>query len=426
MFTIIFLAILARQRGMRMEVFVARQPIFTKTKEIFAYELLYRNNNENRFPEINGDVATTDVIINSFINIGINELSNGKPCFINFTEKLLQQSLPTYFQPSEIIVEILETVELNQELLDICKELKGKGYQIALDDFVLNEENPYSYALIEHADIIKVDFRETTEQMRRSIEEISLKNNIKLLAEKIETYEEFESAVRIGYEYFQGYFFSRPVILSTRDVPEYFQNYFEIIHHLSNSEPNLNYIIRLIEQDLSLSYKLLKLINSPAFRPINKINSIKQAIIRLGMKELKKWLYILSIRGNIAGKSEWSREIFNITLTRAKMCELISLHKNKQKESSSYFLTGMFSLMDALLGMKMDEIVNLMPLHDDICAALNGNSNQLKDTLDLSISIEKGVWEDVSFWCEKLQIEERIVLRSYNEAFKWSNNLMKN
>lgn len=411
---------------MRMEVFVARQPIFTKTKEIFAYELLYRNNNENRFPEINGDVATTDVIINSFINIGINELSNGKPCFINFTEKLLQQSLPTYFQPSEIIVEILETVELNQELLDICKELKGKGYQIALDDFVLNKENPYSYALIEHADIIKVDFRETTEQMRRSIEEISLKNNIKLLAEKIETYEEFESAVRIGYEYFQGYFFSRPVILSTRDVPEYFQNYFEIIHHLSNSEPNLNYIIRLIEQDLSLSYKLLKLINSPAFRPINKINSIKQAIIRLGMKELKKWLYILSIRGNIAGKSEWSREIFNITLTRAKMCELIALHKNKQKESSSYFLTGMFSLMDALLGMKMDEIVNLMPLHDDICEALNGNSNQLKDTLDLSISIEKGVWEDVSFWCEKLQIEERIVLRSYNEAFKWSNNLMKN
>lgn len=411
---------------MRMEVFVARQPIFTKTKEIFAYELLYRNNNENRFPEINGDVATTDVIINSFINIGINELSNGKPCFINFTEKLLQQSLPTYFQPNEIVVEILETVELNQELLDICKELKGKGYQIALDDFVLNEENPYSYALIEHADIIKVDFRETTEQMRRSIEEISLKNNIKLLAEKIETYEEFESAVRIGYEYFQGYFFSRPVILSTRDVPEYFQNYFEIIHHLSNSEPNLNYIIRLIEQDLSLSYKLLKLINSPAFRPINKINSIKQAIIRLGMKELKKWLYILSIRGNIAGKSEWSREIFNITLTRAKMCELIALHKNNQKESSSYFLTGMFSLMDALLGMKMDEIVNLMPLHDDICEALNGNSNQLKDTLDLSISIEKGVWEDVSFWCKKLQIEERIVLRSYNEAFKWSNNLMKN
>ncbi|MFJ7724755.1 EAL and HDOD domain-containing protein [Neobacillus sp. NPDC097160] len=408
-----------------MEAFVARQPIFTKRKEIFAYELLYRNNQENKFPEINGDMATTDVIINSFINIGMNELSSGKPCFINFTEKLLQLRLPTYFQPNEIVVEILETVEISQELLDICNELKCKGYQIALDDFVFNRDNPHSYSLMEYADIIKVDFRETTEQMRHTIEEISLKYNIKLLAEKIETSEEFDSAVKIGYEYFQGYFFSRPIILSTRDVPEYFQNYFAIINHLSISEPDLDYITQLIEQDLSLSYKLLKLINSPAFRPKSKINSIRQALIRLGLNELKKWLYILAIRGNITGKSEWSREIFNNSLTRAKMCELIALHKNLRKESSSYFLTGMFSLMDVLLGMEMDEVLRVMPLQENICEALKGNSNQLKDSLDLGISIEKGNWNDVSSCCEKLQIEDEIALQCYNEAFKWTSNLMK-
>ncbi|MCM3568495.1 EAL and HDOD domain-containing protein [Neobacillus mesonae] len=407
-----------------MEVFVARQPIFTKKREIFAYELLYRNNQENKFPEIDGDMATTDVIINSFINIGINELSNGKPCFINFTEKLLQIKLPAYFKQNEIVVEILETVKIGPELLDICKELKSKGYQIALDDFILDAGNPYSFPLIEQADIIKVDFRQTSESMRRLIKAVSDKYHIKLLAEKVETHEEFKTAVEEGYEYFQGYYFSKPVVLSTRDVPEYFQNYFLIINHLSTSEPDLTYISQLIEQDLSLSYKLLKLINSPAYRPISKINSIKQAVIRLGINELKKWLYIFAIRGNVTGKSEWSKEILTNSLTRAKMCELTAIHQNKSKEASSYFLTGMFSLMNVLLGIKMEDVLQLMPLQEDICEALKGNSNSLKDVLDLGISIEKAEWENFSCWCKTLGIEEDIALKYYNEAFRWSNNLM--
>jgi c-di-GMP-related signal transduction protein len=407
-----------------MEVFVARQPIFTKAKDIFAYELLYRNNPDNRFPDINGDIATTDVIINSFINIGIDELSNGKICFINFTENLLKLRLPTYLHPNEVVVEILETVEITPEILNICKELKSKGYQIALDDFVLKKDNPYYFPLLELANIVKVDFRDTKPHMRRIIERLSQKYNYTLLAEKIETLEEFESAVKCGYEYFQGYFFSKPVILSTRDVPEYFQNYFVIINHLSQSEPDLDLITRLIEQDLSLTYKLLKLSNSPAYGSIHKINSIRQAIVRLGLKELKKWLYILSLRGTITGKNEWSRELFNNSLIRAKVCEFISLHKSKRKESSSYFLTGLFSLMDALLGMEMDEILNLIPLQEDICEALLGISNQMKDTLDLIISIERGAWEEVSLWCKKLQIQDHITLNYYHEAFKWVNNLM--
>jgi len=407
-----------------MEVFVARQPIFTKKKEIFAYELLYRKNHENNCAEINGDIATTDVIINSFLNIGIEELSNGKLCFINFTENLLISRLPTYFQPNEIVVEILESVDLSQNLLEICKELKSMGYKIALDDFVLNKENPYSYSFIQLADIIKVDFRESSVEMRSDVEELSLKYKFKLLAEKIETLAEFEAAVRIGYEYFQGYFFSKPVILTTLDVPEYFQNYFVIINHLSTDEPNLDYITEIIEQDLSLSYKLLKLINSPAFRPVSKINSIRQAIVYLGLNELKKWIYILSIRGTMTKKSEWTKEIFNNSLIRAKMCELIALEKNKRREASSYFLTGMFSLMDTLLSIKMDEILNQMPLQEDISEALRGNSNQMKNALNLSISIERGEWEGFNFWCEKLLIEDTIALRCYIEALKWSINLI--
>jgi EAL and modified HD-GYP domain-containing signal transduction protein len=409
-----------------MEGFVARQPIYTAMKDIYAYELLYRNNLDNRFPEIDGDAATTDVIINSFINIGIDDLSNGKPCFINFTENLLQQKLPTYFKPKEVVVEILETVELSQELLEICQDLKSKGYQLALDDFILNGDNPYTYPMLELASIVKVDFRNTTAHMRQKIEELQHKYNLKLLAEKIETKEEFEAAVSLGYVYFQGYYFSKPVILSTQVLPENLQNYLILMNHLSTSEPDLNFITQIIEQDVSLSFKLIKLINSPAYHPKSKINSIKQAIIRLGFNELRKWIYILLIRGNLMGKSEWDKEMFTNSLIRAKMCELIALHKNKRAESSSYFLTGLFSLMDVMLSMEMGQILKLMPLHEDICEALNGKANQMKDSLDLIISIEKGDWQDVFFLSDKLQIEEKIARNYFNEAFKWANNLIKN
>ncbi|MGG3805556.1 EAL and HDOD domain-containing protein [Metabacillus fastidiosus] len=408
-----------------MEVFVARQPIFTKEKGIFAYELLYRNGRENQFPPINGDEATASVIINGFLNIGIDELSNGKPCFINFTENLLHLRLPAYFQQNKIIIEILESIELNKEMLDICKELKHMGYQIALDDFLLNEENPYSYLFMEQADIIKVDFRETTEESRCITEKAAIELNIKLLAEKIETKEEFELAVKNGYTYFQGYFFSKPDILSTYDVPKYFHNYYEIIKHLSNIEPDVDYITKLIEQDLSLSYKLLKLINSPAFRPENKINSIRHAVVLLGFTEIKKWIYILLVRGMPGAKNEWYEEIMNISLIRAKMCEYIAIHKNQQNKASSYFMTGMFSLMDTLLGATMEEILSSLPLQEDICDALKGRSNIMRDILDLTISIEQGEWERMIFYSEKLDIKDEVILELYNKSINWSSDLTK-
>ena len=407
-----------------MDVFVARQPIYTKNKEVIAYELLYRRNMENQFFEIDGDVATTDVIINSYINIGLDRLSNGKPCFINFTENLLNLKLPYYFNSNEIVIEILETVDLNPDLLITLKELKSKGYKIALDDFVLDRTNPYVFTFLELADIVKIDFRTTPSVMRRLIEALSRKYKYKLLAEKIETIDEFETALKNGYDYYQGYFFSKPVILSTRDVPEYVRSYFAIINQLLKDEPDIGTISRLIEQDLSLSYKLLKLINSPALRSVTKINSIRQAIVRLGFKELIKWLYILSLRGNQTEKSEWLTELFYISLIRARMCELVAIRMNKKEESSAYFLTGMFSLVDALLGMEMDAVLELMPLQEDICEALKGSTNNLKATLDLTLSIERGSWEDVETGCHHLQLDEEVGLGCYNEAFNWARELM--
>ncbi len=217
-----------------MEVFVARQPIFNAVGDVIAYELLYRNSEVNSFPKMNGDQATTDVIINSFMNIGIEEITNGKPCFINFTENLLLMGLPTYFPPEVIVVEILETVELSEKLVHICKELKQQGYKIALDDFIFNNNNPYFYTLLNYTDIIKVDIQNTPPKMLSEIEEIANVYEIQLLAEKVETSEEFEVyREKRVYHCFQGYFFSKPIIVSTHDMPLYFSSYIEILNQLA-------------------------------------------------------------------------------------------------------------------------------------------------------------------------------------------------
>ncbi|TYR76608.1 HDOD domain-containing protein [Rossellomorea vietnamensis] len=408
-----------------MEVFVARQPIFNASEEAIAYELLYRNNQENFFPNIDGDRATADVIINSFLNIGIDQLSGGKPCFINFTETLLKLKVPTYFRPREIVIEILETVKPSPEIIKICRELRKLGYKIALDDFVFDKENPYCKELMKLADYIKVDMLAATEKKREEIELIARLLDIKLLAEKVETRRDFEEAKKRGYTLFQGFFFSKPVILSTYDVPVYFHSYYEVIQRLEMSEPNMERIAELIEQDLSLSYKLLKLINSPAYRPKHKINSIRQAIILLGLIEIQRWIYVLAIRDMTGSDRQISDEVIKLCLTRAKMCELISTKLSEEAVPSSFFLTGMFSLMEDIIGQPIGKVLKDMPLQDDICDALRGKQNNLKKVLDLVIAIEQADWERAG----SPELDINITQNEYNQFYihscQWAEGLLR-
>lgn len=408
-----------------MEVFVARQPIFNENEEAIAYELLYRNNQENFFPNIDGDMATADVIINSFLNIGIDQLSGGRPCFINFTENLLKLKVPTYFRPREIVVEILETVSPSPEIIKICRELRQLGYKIALDDFVFDRDNPYCKELMRLADYIKVDMLGTTEKKREEIELIARLLNIKLLAEKVETRKDFEGAKKRGYSLFQGYFFSKPVVLSTYDVPVYFHSYYEVIQSLELSEPNMEKISELIEQDISLSYKLLKLINSPSYRPKHKISSIRQAIILLGLIEIQRWIYVLAIRDLTGSAGQISDEVIKLCLTRAKMCELISTKLMDEAVPSSFFLTGMFSLMESIIGQPIEKVLKDMPLQDDICDALRGKKNNLKKVLELVTAIEKADWEKAGSLDLDINMTQNEYNHFYIQACQWAEGLLK-
>jgi c-di-GMP-related signal transduction protein len=407
-----------------MEVFVARQPIFDVNEEKAAYELLYRHNQLNIFPNIDGDTATADVIINSFLNIGIDALSLGKPCFINFTENLLKLRVPTYFNPREIVVEVLESVEPSRGVVDICLELKRLGYKIALDDFIFNESNPFCKELMKAADFVKVDFQSTTEEMRGSIEVLSNLLGYKLIAEKVETELQYQEARQKGYHYFQGYFFSKPKIIASHDVPVYFHSYYSIIQSLEMAEPSIDVISGLIEQDLSLSYKLLKLINSPAYRPKHKIHSIRQAIVLLGLMEIKRWIYVLAVREQVAHRKKLENEVITLCLTRAKMCELTAKNIKGTINTSSYFLTGMFSLMDTILSVPMVKILDDLPLNDEICDALIGKSNELKDMLELVISVEKADWNELEKKMRSLNLTEQDISESYQLACQWAKELL--
>ncbi|WP_163099231.1 EAL and HDOD domain-containing protein [Peribacillus alkalitolerans] len=400
-----------------MDVFVGRQPIFNDKLELFGYELLSRSGNENKYLEFNGDQATLDVLVNSFMIIGIEKLANRKKCFVNFTENLILDDLPTYFNKDIIVVELLEDIKPTPKVLEACARLKSLGYTIALDDFVLREENA---ALLEYADIIKIDFLNTD---LRKVEEI-LKaidhREIKLLAEKVENREDYEQALSFGFHLFQGYFFSKPVIINTKDVSSIgTQQYSQLLNKIDQPDPNINEIVKLVENDFALTYRLLKIVNSTAYHMRNRINSVKQAIIILGLNELRKWVVVLAFANKITRKN---CEVIKISLCRAKFSE--SIAKIKKTPSSEYFLLGLFSLIDTILERPMEDILVELPLTSPIKEALLGNSNDLSVVLQLISSLERGNMVETSEASKLLNLEEKVIYQFYLDAIEWSDSLL--
>ncbi|MBT2678909.1 HDOD domain-containing protein [Bacillus sp. ISL-35] len=408
-----------------MDIYVARQPIFDLNEKTVAYELLYRSSTVNNYQHTDGDQATTDVIVNSFLNIGVKELSNGKPCFINFTEKLLKLGVPSYFNPLSIVVEILETVELNEEILNICQELKSHGYTIALDDFFVSQWNELTVQLLDYIDIIKIDFRSTSRTDRQEMVRFLKGRDIQFLAEKVETIEEYLEAKEDGFVYFQGFYFSKPVILNSYDIPSYYHSYFQILKEVENPEPDLEKIKNVIEKDISLSYKLLRLINNPVFRPRNQVSSIKQAIILLGLNEIKKWIYVLAIRGadKGAGNSK-EREIIELSLKRGKLGELIGRKVGREVLASKYFLLGMFSLMDSLLHHPMEDLLDDLPLSNELKDALSGEKNDEYAMLEFLKDIEQAFHENLELAFNPTTMTKEELFRLYGEASDWAAKVL--
>lgn len=395
-----------------MDVYVARQAILDVNKQVVAYELLFRSNNINKFICEEGSNPTLDLIKNSFSVIGFDKLIEGKKAFINFDENLLKSGVIEAFPKDCIVVEILETVKPDDTIIKCCKNLKEKGYTIALDDFEYNDKFD---ELIKYVDIIKVDFRITKGKERKEIIDKIKNKHIKFLAEKVETEEEYKEALGYGYSYFQGYFFCKPVILSGTDISAYKFTYIKLIKELSEVDVNISKIEELVKKDLSLSYKLLKVINSAHYSMKNEITSIRNAIMLMGLRELKRWIFIITLKSINENGME---ELIRMSLLRASFGELLVKELQLKVEEFDAFLTGLFSLIDVLMNRPLGEILNELPISEDVKDALSGKENILGNLLELVTKYEKGKWEEVNMIIKKIQLDAEGVSNCYLQAIE--------
>ncbi|KHE67767.1 EAL and HDOD domain-containing protein [Halobacillus sp. BBL2006] len=407
-----------------MEVFVARQPILKANEEVYAYELLYRNSKDNRFTPIDPNQATSEVLMNSFLTIGLRRLSQNKPCFINFTEDLLLEKVPEYFDPQQLVVEILEHVSYSMGLIRVCRELKRQGFLIALDDIVSVEESSI-IELLQYIDILKVDIREVNDKDRKEIINLAKRFNITLLAEKVETRDEHQTCLAEGFELFQGYYYSKPVVISGMDIPFLASTYFQIIKELSvgAKEVNIDKVTEILEQDVALTYKLLRLINSSMYQRTVPVKSIKQAVMLLGTDTLEKWLYVLSVKQTSSFSSTSTQLVLKTSLLRAKMSEQLSIRLRTTNKAEGFFLTGFLSLIDVITKRPVTEIIESLPLDTNIKVALEGKRNFYRDILDTVMAMEKADFEELEDRLIELELGFDEIFEIYGQAIAWTDQL---
>lgn len=401
-----------------MDFFIARQPILTVHKKLFAYELLYRGYKDNTLAEVSGNKATTSVLSSAFLTEGIGLISNSKPCFVNFTEELLLKKIAYSFPKNQIVIEILENVQPSNGVVEEVASLKAAGYTIALDDFVLESGMESFIAL---ADIIKIDVRLTPlDSILKTLRSLS-RFNLKLLAEKVETKEEFEKANKLGFHYFQGYFFNKPEKVVIKELTSMKVTLFSLLAEIGKKKTTLERLHRIISQDLAISYKLLRFLNSAYFYRLEKVKSVKHAIAYLGEKELRRFL-ILVIVSELA--MEKPAELVRQSLLRAKFCELLAKRSMFAEYDLEVFMVGMFSFMDAMLDIEMGAVMEKLPVSDEVKDALVHRTGILAPFLEAVIAYERSQQQLFLTLLEELNIDSEPVAELYLKAVKYSNGMI--
>jgi c-di-GMP-related signal transduction protein len=276
--------------------------------------------------------------------------------------------------------------------------------------------------LLELVDIIKVDFMITKGIERRDLVKKFKSKKIRFLAEKVETIEEYKEAVAYGYSYFQGYFFSKPVILSATEMPSYKQSHLALMKELSKLEIDFHYLENIVKTDISLSYKLLKYINSASFGFREKLDSILQALILLGKEELSKWVYLIALKE--IGENKPS-ELMTSSVIRAKFSEMLAPKIGLENRISDMFFMGLLSQINAITNLSMENAITEMPISQDVREALLGTDNQFRDVLELIISYEIGDWDKFSIYAKKLNFEESEAPELYIKSLEWVSEFMQ-
>ncbi len=401
-----------------MDMYIARQPILNVHKKLFAYELLYRGTKEHTLANIAGNRATTSLLSTTFLTEGIDVISGTKPCFINFTEDLLLDNIPLSFPKSKIVIEILEDVRPTKKVISVCRTFANEGYRIALDDFVYDRSLE---PLIELADIIKIDVRLTPlDTILKTLHKIS-RFQTKLLAEKVESHEEFDKANKLGFTYFQGFFFSKPEKILIKELAASKVNLLLLMTEVTKKGTTLEKLHEIISVDIAISYKLLRFLNSAYFYRLQEVKTVKHAIAYLGEKELRRFI-LLAIISELA--MEKPGELVRLSLVRAKFCELLALESRFNSDSSEMFLMGLFSFIDTMLDTKMKDLMEKLPLSNEVKEALTYETGPFAPFLQAVIAYERRQEKRFETILNKMEIPSGKVADIYLTAIKYANGLM--
>ncbi|MGR5179075.1 EAL and HDOD domain-containing protein [Vibrio parahaemolyticus] len=396
--------------------YIARQPILDSEQKTVGYELLFRDGPNNTFPDIDPELATNRLLSEHFLATHYSTIGD-KLGFVNFPYQSLVNQVPTLFPKDNLVIEILESCEPTTELLAAVKKMSKAGYTIALDDFVPRKE---WLPFLPYTSIIKIDIRQYSLSKAQKLIDRLKNQDIIFLAEKVETYEEFEIAKQVGFTQFQGYFFSRPQLIRRKQIKPSFLTVVQLCKEIAN--PNINYdeLERLISQDVTLSYKLLTFVNA-SYLIRAEIKSFKQALVYLGEERLRKFISLVAITSTQDDKPD---TLYSLSIQRARFCELLLADLNTNLDDGLGFLTGMFSLLDSLFDQPLEELVQKMPIDNLVKVALVTKQGTLGNILTLVKAYEAAEWVTVISCRDKLDLSDEKLAKYYDDAIKWTEDLL--
>jgi c-di-GMP-related signal transduction protein len=398
-----------------MKRFVARQPVFNTKMKIYGYELLFRSGLEPYFKCSDPDHATSSVVVDTFLLFGMNKLTGGRRAFVNFTRNLLINDYARVLPSDKVVIEILETVTPDEQVVAACRDLRARGYMLALDDFSLNVRHKPLLGLV---DIVKIDFRNTTVPNRQDLMRTYGHRKLTFLAEKVETRSQYDHGRQLGCTLFQGFFFGKPETISSREIPAHQHNYYHLLQAIHQPQPNLAELEDIIKHESAFSYKLLRYLNSAAFSFRMEIRSIRHALALLGLNEVRKWVSVVAITGAAKGKPS---ELVITSMVRARFAELLAPEAGYKKRAPEFFLMGLLSMMDAILDRPLSDILAEVPVTADIKSALLTNSGPLHSIYEFIKSYEMGDWNEIMPRASALRLSESKVTEAYLEAADWAN-----
>jgi len=396
--------------------FLARQPILPR-RDLYAYEILSRYGPENYCRPKPGTSVSENAMDELFL-MGIRTMTDGLPAFVNCSREFLIQDYLT-LMPRELVVgEILETVVPDADVLRACKRMKELGYRLALDDYC---HMPEMRPLLEFADFVKIDVLLMSVPEQKCVVDHCRTLGIPTVAEKVETDQQFQVCRELGYDYFQGYFFCRPQVVGRRSVPANKLIYLELLHAANDKVFNLHRISMIFKRDVSLSYRLLRYLNSPAFAFRTEIHSIPHALSLLGELAMRKWISLVSVA---ALGDEVADSLLRLPLLRAMFCELIGKKLGMVRETNELFLLGLLSVMDVLLNVPLSVILQDIAVNEDIRQALLGRRSRYRPIFEVVLDYESGTWAQLEESCQRCGLHENFLPDIYLQAVRWVSEIL--